>query len=171
MDREAEEAEQAEVGQEGKPAENAGSASMAPKRKEPAPKTPKRKPWGTKAKAVIEIKEKHPDLTTREVGELVGCDHSHVVKVLARWGIEQSKNEEYKENRADILAGVGRKILATITDEDIKKASLNQKVVSYGILYDKERLERGESTENITALHADIAAIRAIKGGENAKSM
>jgi len=66
----------------------------------PAPKTPKRKPWGTKAKAVIEIKEKHPDLTTREVGELVGCDHSHVVKVLARWGIEQSKNEEYKENRA-----------------------------------------------------------------------
>lgn len=157
--------ERADLGRDQKPAENAGSVSMAPKRKEPAPKTPKRKPWGTKAKAIIEIKQKHPTLTSREVGELVKCDHSHVVKVLARWGIEQSKNEEYKENRADILAGVGRKILATITDADIKKASLNQKVVSYGILYDKERLERGESTENIAALHADIAAIRAIKGG------
>ena len=156
----------AEVGVERKQAVNAGSAKMpktaqkidkSPPSAKQSPKSRKRTPWGTKTKAIIEIKEKHPDLNTREVGELVGCDHSHVVKVLARWGIKQSENEEYKKNRADILAGVGKRILETLTDEDIKKASLNQKVVSYGILYDKERLERDKSTVIVGYDHQAMA--------------
>jgi hypothetical protein len=44
--------------------------------------------------------------------------------------------------------------LSKITDTDIEKAGLRDKVVAFGILMDKERLENGLSTQN----HAVIMA-------------
>ena len=56
----------------------------------------------------------------------------------------------FKTHRADLFAGQQARVLQSISDADIKKASLRDKVISAGVLYDKERLERGESTENVS---------------------
>ena len=44
------------------------------------------------------------------------------------------------------------RLLSAISDTDIKKASLRDKVIAAGILFDKERLERGQSTSNVSVL-------------------
>ena len=58
----------------------------------------------------------------------------------------------YKEQRADILSAQQLRVISAITDSDIKKASLRDKVIAAATLYDKERLERGQSTGNISVL-------------------
>jgi hypothetical protein len=129
----------------------------------PRTKSQKTRKLGEKTQAILRIKGEHPTLNTREIGELAECDHSHVVRVLARYGVEQGLVEKYKRGRADIFAGIQGRILDTITNDDIKKASLQQKVTAAGILYDKERLERGESTSNTISIVADIEAVRRAK--------
>lgn len=53
--------------------------------------------------------------------------------------------DEWKKNRADILALQQRRILNSITDKDLMDASLREKSMSFGIMYDKERLETGKT--------------------------
>ena len=47
-----------------------------------------------------------------------------------------------------------------LTDAEQKEVVKRRGMVDYGILYDKERLERGQSTHNLANIHADIEAIR-----------
>ncbi len=62
-----------------------------------------------------------------------------------------------------MLAEYQRKIIKSITASDIKEAKLKDRVVAFGVLYDKERLERGLSTENIAydgrTITAELTAI------------
>ena len=77
--------------------------------------------------------------------------------------------QTYLTHRGDILAGLQAKILSHLDDERLSKASAYQLVGSAGLLYDKERLERGMSTANLTSVHADIAALRASEAQEDKK--
>jgi hypothetical protein len=104
---------------------------------------------------ILKIKEQHPDLSTRKIADIVPCDHTSVVKCLHKYGIDAAGLESYKKHRGDILAGVGERIIKSVTDEDIKSMPVGQRMMSYGILYDKERLERGQST----AITDDVDAI------------
>ena len=54
----------------------------------------------------------------------------------------------YQDHRADILANLQLKLLSHLDERRLKKASAYQLVGSAGLLYDKERLERGQSTAN-----------------------
>ena len=103
-----------------------------------------------KARSIVELKQDNPTLSTREIGKLADCDHSHVVRVLARYGIEQQELEQYKDKRSDIFAGIQNRILKSVTDAEIQKASLQVKAMAFGVLFDKERLERGQSTDNVS---------------------
>ena len=62
--------------------------------------------------------------------------------------------------------GLARKLILSITPEDIDKASMLQKVTASGIAFDKMRLLRGESTANL-GLHARILHRLARKGAED----
>lgn len=62
----------------------------------------------------------------------------------------------YQQHRADILAEVQRKLLSNIDAKRLSKASAYQLAGAAGLLYDKERLERGQTTTNIGALIAHI---------------
>lgn len=53
------------------------------------------------------------------------------------------------DHRADILANLQMKILSHVDDDRLKKAPAGSLVLAACQLYDKERLERGQSTENI----------------------
>jgi hypothetical protein len=105
-------------------------------------------------KDIIEMAATHPGLTTRQMGKLLECDHSTIVRAMERYGVNKQDTDHYKEYRADILAGVQSRLLSAITPGDIEKAGLRDKVVAFGILMDKERLENGLSTQN----HAVIMA-------------
>ena len=128
---------------------------------ETLPGIPDKTPKGIPIESIIEYRSK--GLSTREIAALTNCTHSNIVQRLQRIAEDIDTLPHYKSHRADILAINGRRILNSITDEDIKKAPAGQRVMMYGILYDKERLERGESTHNIASIHADIQAMKAAK--------
>ena len=113
-----------------------------------------------KEHAIIRTKHANHNLTSREIGKLVGCDQSHVSKVLKKYGIKHGDVTEFKKHRADVFAGLQNRILQTITLADIKKAPMASRVTAMAILNDKERLERGQSTSNIINIHSDIKAMK-----------
>jgi hypothetical protein len=95
---------------------------------------------------ILKIKEQHPDLSTHKIAGLVPCHHTSVIKCLTKYHIDAKGLESYKQHRGDIVAGVGERIIKSVTDDDIKRMPIGQRIMSYGILYDKERLERGQAT-------------------------
>lgn len=90
-------------------------------------------------------------LKHREIAQLTGLERSTVTKALSAYAIEQQGLEGYKDARAEIFAGLQHRFLVSITNEEIQKMAPRDRVLSAGILYDKERLERGLSTNNIDA--------------------
>lgn len=78
-----------------------------------------------------------------------------------------AETETFKNHRADILAGMQAKLLRELDDERLQKASAYQLVGSFGLLYDKERLERGMSTANFSSITADIAEIKRMRKADD----
>ena len=115
---------------------------------------------------IIKTKQDHPELTTREVAAIADTSHSNVVACLNRYEINKANVIHYKDHRADILADLQHRLLASVTDDEIKKAPLGTKVLAACQLVDKERTERGLSNQNIQLIHADIAKIKGIQKQE-----
>jgi hypothetical protein len=67
--------------------------------------------------------------------------------------------EIFKTNKADILSIFQRKMLYSITDEQIDRMSVSQKMMAFGILFDKERLLRGQPT-SINLIASVIRQVR-----------
>lgn len=57
--------------------------------------------------------------------------------------------EQYRANQAAILDTIAARTLASITEDDLQKASLLQKATTTAVLIDKSRLISGQSTQNI----------------------
>lgn len=95
---------------------------------------------------IIKAHKRHKSATSREIAKLTNSTHAHVLRTLKRFNLIQDNIKRYKDNRADILAGIQDRLLSSITLEDVQKTSLRDKIVSAGILYDKERLERDQAT-------------------------
>jgi hypothetical protein len=114
---------------------------------------------GSKAEAILTLTATTP-ATPPIIAAKINTTLQNVHQVLERYGIEPNTLESYKQHRADILAGKQEAILSSIDTEAIKGMPVGQRIMSYGILYDKERLERGQSTENV---HQVTDVIRRIK--------
>jgi hypothetical protein len=89
-------------------------------------------------------------LTCQQIGDLLGCSQQNIYNLLKKHFPELKNLDFFKEHKADLLAAKQAGILFSLSEEDIKKANLRDKATTFGILYDKERLERDESTENIS---------------------
>lgn len=123
------------------------------------PVKPRRPRPGTRSEAILTLAATTP-ATPPQIADAVHCGRQLVHQVLQRYGIEANTLESFKEHRADILAGKQEAILNSIDTDAIKGMPVGQRIMSLGILYDKERLERGQSTANVASIHADIAALR-----------
>jgi exopolyphosphatase/pppGpp-phosphohydrolase len=106
---------------------------------------PKNNPKGTDIKAVIAMAQ--GGLPVGKIATLTDTNHSNISQILKRYDIKTESLEAYKAHRADILAGKQERLIESLTDSDIKNMSARDRVMSYGILYDKERIERGHSSE------------------------
>jgi hypothetical protein len=113
------------------------------------PRTIDRTPKGINQEEVLRLRQK--GLSTTQIGKIVDCSKTNVANILAKYEVEQEQVNNYKDYRADILAGLQARILLSIDDADIKKAPMGLRVLAVSQLYDKERLERGLSTNNIDA--------------------
>ncbi len=121
---------------------------------------PSKRPKNTPITKVLDQVRRNPQLTMEEIGKINGVSHVAIVNLFKRHGIEKARVEEYKTNRADFLAGLQEKVLQSITDSDMEKASLRDKVISMGVLFDKERLERGQSTVNLASIYSQALESR-----------
>jgi hypothetical protein len=99
---------------------------------------------------LIVLREK--GLSYVQIGKILGCTAANVKIRLNALGmtLESDVVEKFKEKRADILASHQFQVLENLGPEKLKKAGVRELSVMFGILYDKERLERGQSTANIS---------------------
>lgn len=120
------------------------------------PDKPDTAPKGIPIETILELRNKN--LTLEQIGKIVGCTKQTVSQRLKDYEPTFQKIEHLKKHRADILTLKQGEILNALTEDEIKKASPQVKGMLFGILYDKERLERGQSTENISVFSRVVEA-------------
>jgi predicted DNA-binding protein YlxM (UPF0122 family) len=87
--------------------------------------------------------------TLQEIADVFGVSRQSIHEALQPYvGNSEINLKTWKDNRADILAVHQSRVLSSLTDSDLEKASARDKAIVFGTLYDKERLERGQSTSN-----------------------
>lgn len=96
--------------------------------------------------------------TFAEIAKSLQIARRTVVYHLAGVTPDKAKIELYRKNRAEILVEDQMRYRSFITDEKLKSTSAAQLEVMRCMTYDKERLERGQSTENVFNLSAIILA-------------
>ncbi len=101
-------------------------------------------------------------LSYKQIGQLQGVSAQAIHQAIKDL-LPTDETELYKNNRADILANLQAKILKSIEDDDIKKSPFGSRVLAFCQLTDKERLERGQSTDNIHMIHQAISQLRQVK--------
>ena len=89
----------------------------------------------------------------------------HTVKRFLSEPETQRQVRDEKAVLAEIYRSKARRIVESISEEDIAKASLQQKSIASGVLLDKSLLLSGEATENIDMLaHRSVRTYPATKG-------
>lgn len=96
-------------------------------------------------------------LTLSQIAKLCGCSRQNVHQRLQAVAYDKAGLENFKRHRGDVFAFIQSKLLNSIDDQAIKSMSAAQRVVCTGILYDKERIERGLSTENISIAEINLS--------------
>jgi hypothetical protein len=134
-------------------------AAKPTKTRKPAPVKIRRPRPGTKSEAILTLAATTP-ATPPEIANRLHIPRQTVHHALKRYGIEPNRLDSFKKHRADVFADLQDRILSSVTTEDIQKTPAIQRITGAAILYDKERLERGQSTSNQAVIHADIAALR-----------
>lgn len=118
---------------------------------------------GSAAARILGIAATTPAATQKEIAKLLNTTPGNVSQVYNRYGIDYKATEIFRQKRADILAGITERILASVSEGDIKAATLLQKATTVGILTDKERTERGLATSitDFRALSIELAGTEA----------
>jgi len=107
---------------------------------------------------IIDLRKKQ--LSTGQIAKLVGCSRPNIVQRLQKAAVDIELTYKFRKHRGEILANLQRRIIQSITPADLEKAGLRDKVISSGILFDKERLEEGKSTSIV--FYADLIKAKQI---------
>ena len=99
-------------------------------------------------------------LNQAQAAKVVGCHKSNISKRLKDLDYTPGYLKSFKDNRADILAALQAQIVKHVTPAKLEKATAYQLTGMMSLLHNQERLERGQSTENIA--YADMAKQQAI---------
>ncbi len=121
---------------------------------------PRTKTTDVEKKEIITLATNNPALTHQDIADITDVNRSTVTRVLQTYNIDKIQLDNYKNHRGDIFAGLQHRLIVSCTDEDIKRAPMGSRILAAAQLYDKERLERGQSTENV---HQVTDIIRRIK--------
>ena len=128
----------------------------------------KRPKKATKKTAINSIVAYHQyvelDKTQKQIADEHKCSDRAVGRALERYRKEFLSNipklDYYKKNRADILANKSMMLASSLTREKIDNTSVKDIGLTMHKLNEIERLERGQSTENIGVLSKFMDASR-----------
>lgn len=136
-------------------------ADLIQKVRKPKSNLPQKEPRGVPIEQIIDYKLR--GLSSPEISKLLGISDS-TVRVRLMNHVEDIDNTTlFQKHRSKYFAFQARRILQAINDADIQKASLRDKVIAASVLYDKERLESGLSTQNLAYIDI-IKAKQSVKG-------
>jgi transposase len=88
--------------------------------------------------------------TYDDIAVKLGCGKSTVSECLNRYFPEGRGLSVYRNHKADYLQSKQAQLLHALDESKISAMSGRDLVVATGVLYDKERLERGLSSANIS---------------------
>ena len=93
--------------------------------------------------------------THEEIAAHFGVSRIAVTKMVKRMGLERKLVDplEFQNRLQDEILIRMENIMRSITPDKMNNASLSQLIMAFGILYDKMRLGRGESTSNVASLN------------------
>src|SRR4029077_5065139 len=142
----------------------------------PSGQRTQRKPRKLDRAKVIELAEQ--GLKTVDIAKHQGVAPSTIFRFLQHTEPDRQALEVFKKDRGDVFArlsmkslGLQDKILETFDERIIaalkpheKGSLLHALNIQAGTLYDKERLERGQSTQNLSILGKLITAAEASLG-------
>lgn len=101
-------------------------------------------------------------LTYRQIADLQGVKQQSVHEALQLFMASLPSDDQlqgYTEARADLLNATSQRLLASLADPAVlAKANLRDRAVTFGIIYDKHRLETAQSTSNISVLSKLISS-------------
>jgi len=97
---------------------------------------------------LIELRSK--GLTVTEIGKYFDCSKQAVSQSLDRFDSDPLHLKDFKEKKADVYEFIQSEVIHSLDRESIHKTPFTQRIVSVGILEDKIRLIRGQSTGNIS---------------------
>lgn len=97
------------------------------------------------------------DLTLSEVATLCNCTKQNIQQRLKAVAYNKIDFKNFKKRRVDVFAFIQSKLLNSIDLQEIKKMPVYHRIVSASILYDKERLAAGKSTENINIADLNLS--------------
>ena len=100
-----------------------------------------------------------------EISRLTGLSRSTIQTRLSKLAPEVQSIEEFrKKGRLDMLSVKQRQMLEAITPDKLEAASAKDLSISFGVMYDKSRLEEVKSTANVS--YAQLIAARKQKEAE-----
>ena len=98
--------------------------------------------------SIIEYRKK--GLSYSEIAAIVGCSKQNVHTRLQTISYNPLDNDNFIKNRAEVFAFIQSRFLNSLDEQAIQDMSPYQRIIAMGILFDKERLERGESSSNVS---------------------
>ncbi len=120
------------------------------------PDTTKHRAKGIDWVEVLNLKQK--GLSHAQIAKITDCSRQNIDYLVKHHGQGLAVVETFKKNRADLLASKQSQLLTALTPEKIDKMAGRDLVVSLGILQDKERLERGQATSNLSLFSRIVIA-------------
>ena len=136
---------------------------------EPAPAKPQRKARKINRQKVMQLAAQ--GLSAVDIGKHQDVSPSTITRFLQAYQVDREALTQYKSGRADILAWLQGRNLKIQTEllsrlDGLPEALTPQQIcgllfalnTQHGTLFDKERLERGQSTQNISTISKMVDA-------------
>jgi hypothetical protein len=96
-----------------------------------------------KQEKIITIRNDNPGMTNQQIADIAGTSSGYVSDVLQKYGLNKENVDDYNKNKIEIWQGITARILSKISDQDIEKGSLQQKITAAGIAFDKTQVLTG----------------------------
>jgi len=102
---------------------------------------------GITTEEIINLKVSNPNLTLAQACRLLNCSRINIYDHLQRKGLTWSnlhkQLQAFQDNKPNILALKQYQVINHLNDDKLKACSARDLAVTFGILHDHERTERG----------------------------
>lgn len=106
-----------------------------------------RQPKNIPIQEILDLRKRKPPLSLSQIGKILGCSRQNIHDRLRDF--DEDGYERFRKSPDSVYEVLQHKIISKIDDHKIAKSNLQQSVWSLGVLEDKKRLIRNETTEVI----------------------